>query len=57
MDLGARLRRARTDAGVSLAALATRTHYSKPLLGLLETGKRTISPDHVSPIPAPCAFP
>jgi hypothetical protein len=24
-----------------------RTHYSKPLLGLLETGKRTIKPEHV----------
>ncbi|HWD04271.1 MAG TPA: helix-turn-helix transcriptional regulator [Amycolatopsis sp.] len=48
MDLAARLRRARTDAGVSLAAMAARTHYSKPLLGLLETGKRTITPDHVA---------
>lgn len=46
-DLAARLRRARTDAGLSLAALAARTHFSKPLLGLLETGKRTISPEHV----------
>jgi transcriptional regulator with XRE-family HTH domain len=47
-DLGARLRKAREDAGVSLAALAARTHYSKPLLGMLETGKRTIKPDHVA---------
>ena len=46
-DLGARLRRARTDSGVSLAAMAARTHFSKPLLGLLETGKRTIKPEHV----------
>lgn len=47
-DLGARLRKARDDAGVSLAAMAARTHYSKPLLGLLETGKRTIKPEHVA---------
>ncbi|MGB8994309.1 MAG: helix-turn-helix transcriptional regulator [Pseudonocardiaceae bacterium] len=46
-DLGAALRAAREAAGVSLAAMAARTHYSKPLLGLLETGKRTIKPEHV----------
>ncbi|GAA5169360.1 helix-turn-helix transcriptional regulator [Amycolatopsis dongchuanensis] len=46
-DLGARLRAAREVAGMSLAAMAVRTHYSKPLLGLLETGKRTIKPEHV----------
>lgn len=46
-ELGARLRAAREDAGMSLAAVAARTHYSKPLLGLLETGKRTIKPEHV----------
>lgn len=46
-DLGAALRAAREAAGVSLAGMATRTHYSKPLLGLLETGKRTIKPEHV----------
>lgn len=46
-DLGAVLRAAREAAGVSLAAMAARTHYSKPLLGLLETGKRTIKPEHV----------
>jgi transcriptional regulator with XRE-family HTH domain/tetratricopeptide (TPR) repeat protein len=45
--LAARLRKAREDAGVSLAGLAARTHYSKPLLGMLETGKRTIKPEHV----------
>lgn len=27
--------------------MAIRTHYSKPFLGLLETGKRTIKPEHV----------
>jgi transcriptional regulator with XRE-family HTH domain len=46
-DLGAALRAAREAAGVNLAAMAVRTHYSKPLLGLLETGKRTIKPEHI----------
>jgi transcriptional regulator with XRE-family HTH domain len=46
-DLGEALRAAREAAGVSLAMTAARTHYSKSLLGLLETGKRTIRPDHV----------
>lgn len=46
-DLGAALRAAREAAGVSLSGMARRTHYSKPLLGLLEQGKRTIKPDHV----------
>lgn len=46
-DLGAALRAAREAAGVSLAGMAARTHYSKPLLGLLETGKRAIRPEHV----------
>lgn len=45
--LGAALRSAREKAGVSLSAMAARTHYSKPLLGLLETGKRTVRPEHV----------
>lgn len=46
-DLGAALWAAREAAGVSLSVMAARTHYSKPLLGLLETGKRTIKPEHV----------
>lgn len=46
-DLGAALRAAREAAGVSLAGMASRTHYSKPLLGLLETGKRRVNPEHV----------
>lgn len=46
-DLGAALRAAREAAGVSLAGMAARTHFSKPLLGLLETGKRTVRPEHV----------
>jgi hypothetical protein len=33
---------------VSLSAMAGRTHYSKPLLGLLETGKRAVRPEHVT---------
>jgi hypothetical protein len=33
--------------GVSLSALASRTHYSKALLGHLETGERAIRPEHV----------
>ncbi|WP_372452664.1 helix-turn-helix domain-containing protein [Pseudonocardia nigra] len=37
-DLGHRLRSARVDAGMSLQALAARAHYSKSLLGHLETG-------------------
>lgn len=28
--------------------MACRTHYSKPLLGHLETGKRTVKPEHVA---------
>ncbi|SDH55426.1 Helix-turn-helix domain-containing protein [Actinokineospora alba] len=47
-DLGSLLRAARQAAAVSLSAMATRTHYSKPLLGLLETGKRTVKPEHVT---------
>ncbi|MGH4025737.1 MAG: helix-turn-helix domain-containing protein [Pseudonocardiaceae bacterium] len=47
-DLGKALRAARESAGVSLTGMAARTHFSKPLLGLLETGKRTIRPEHVA---------
>lgn len=47
-DLGVSLRAARVAAGVSLSVMARRTHYSKALLGLLETGKRTVSPEHVT---------
>lgn len=46
-DFGAALRAARDTAGVSLAAMVARTHYSKSMLGLLETGKRTVAPEHV----------
>ncbi|MHA6618901.1 helix-turn-helix domain-containing protein [Pseudonocardia sp. DLS-67] len=47
-DLGAKLRTAREAAGVSLAAVAARTHYSKALLGHLETGHRAVKPEHVT---------
>ena len=46
--LGQNLRSAREAAGVSLAALARRTHYSKALLGHLETGERAVKPEHVT---------
>lgn len=45
---GERLRAARESAGLSLAALAARTHYSKAFLGMLETGQRQIRPEHVT---------
>ncbi|MFD0361499.1 helix-turn-helix domain-containing protein [Nocardia sp. GCM10030253] len=44
---GERLRAAREAAGLSLSALAARTHYSKALLGMLENGQRQIRPEHV----------
>lgn len=48
MPTGGQLRAAREAAGLSLSALSARTHYSKSLLGLLETGQRQIHPEHVS---------
>ncbi|WP_280480858.1 helix-turn-helix domain-containing protein, partial [Nocardia cyriacigeorgica] len=45
-DAGA-ARAAREAAGLSLSAMAARTHYSKPLLGMLETGRRQVKPEHV----------
>ncbi|MGH3568907.1 MAG: helix-turn-helix domain-containing protein [Pseudonocardia sp.] len=47
-DLGANLRAAREASGLSLAALARRTHYSKAALGHLETGRRVVLPEHVT---------
>jgi transcriptional regulator with XRE-family HTH domain len=44
---GARLRAVREAAGVSLAALAAKTHYSKSHLGNVETGERPVTPDVV----------
>ena len=39
--IGERLRAARVAAGLSLAVMAARTHYSRSLLSLVENGKRT----------------
>lgn len=47
MTTGERLRAARTAAGLSLAAMAARTHYTKPYLSLVETGKRRATADVV----------
>lgn len=44
---GERLRAARETVGLSLSALAGRTHFSKSFLGQLETGDRRIRPEHV----------
>ncbi len=44
---GERLRAAREAVGLSLSALAARTHFSKSLLGQLETGERRIRDEHV----------
>ncbi|OAP26470.1 MULTISPECIES: helix-turn-helix domain-containing protein [Amycolatopsis] len=46
-ELGERLRSARTAAGLSLSAMASKTHYSKPYLSQLEGGTRTVKPEHV----------
>ncbi|GLZ40918.1 hypothetical protein Acsp05_45420 [Actinokineospora sp. NBRC 105648] len=42
------LRAARLSAGLSLAALAGRVHYSKSTLGMVETGERTATPDLIA---------
>jgi transcriptional regulator with XRE-family HTH domain len=47
-ELGRRMRAAREAAGVSLSAMAAKTHYSKPYLSQLEGGTRTVKPDHVT---------
>jgi transcriptional regulator with XRE-family HTH domain len=47
-DLGSNLRAAREAAGLSLSGMARRTHYSKAMLGHLETGVRTVLPEHVT---------
>jgi transcriptional regulator with XRE-family HTH domain len=46
-DLAARLRAAREAAGHSLAVMAALTHFSKPYLGHIETGRRQPTPDVV----------
>lgn len=47
-ELAPRLREAREDAGISLAQMADQTNYSKSLLGHVETGTRTPTPDLVA---------
>ncbi|MEU4800957.1 helix-turn-helix transcriptional regulator [Actinosynnema sp. NPDC023587] len=42
------LRAAREAAGLSLAVMAQRTHYSKSMLGMVENGQRTATPDLVA---------
>ncbi|SFE38773.1 Helix-turn-helix domain-containing protein [Actinopolyspora alba] len=46
-DVGSLLRAAREDAGLSLTRMAQLTHYSKPYLGLVETGRRPATVDIV----------
>lgn len=46
-ETGATLRQARHAAGVSLSAMAARTHYSKSYLGNVETGRRAATADVV----------
>lgn len=45
--IGETLREARNAAGISLCVMATRTHYSKPYLSMVETGKRPATTDVV----------
>jgi transcriptional regulator with XRE-family HTH domain len=42
------LRLARETAGVSLSGLASRTHYSRSLLGMLENGRRQVHLEHIT---------
>lgn len=46
-DLGAQLRHARTEAGVTLASIAARSCYSAAHLSNVEAGRRTATPDVV----------
>lgn len=48
LDIGAELRDARHDAGLSLAAMAAHTAYSKPYLSNIERGSRAATPDIVA---------
>lgn len=47
MMIGEALREARNAAGISLCVMATRTHYSKGYLSMVETGTRAATPDVV----------
>lgn len=46
-DTGAELRHAREARGISLSAMATRTHFSKSYLGNVETGRRAVTAEVV----------
>lgn len=46
-SIGASLRRARENAGLSLSAMAARTHFSRGHLANVETGRRSPTPDVV----------
>lgn len=48
MTAGEMLRQARERAGISLSAMAERTHFSKSHLGNVETGKRAVTAEIVS---------
>jgi transcriptional regulator with XRE-family HTH domain len=48
MTVGETLRAARDAVGISLSVMATRTHYSKPYLSMVETGKRAATTDVIS---------
>ncbi|MFE9320031.1 helix-turn-helix domain-containing protein [Nocardia sp. NPDC052278] len=44
---GSLLRLARESQGVSLSAVAARTHFSKSMLGMLENDQRDVKPEHI----------
>ncbi|MGH3925480.1 MAG: helix-turn-helix domain-containing protein, partial [Pseudonocardiaceae bacterium] len=48
MTVGETLRAARNAADISLSVMAARTHYSKPYLSMVETGKRAATTDVIS---------
>ncbi|MGH3800272.1 MAG: helix-turn-helix domain-containing protein [Pseudonocardiaceae bacterium] len=48
MTVGEALRAARNAADISLSVMASRTHYSKPYLSMVETGRRAATRDVVS---------
>ena len=47
VTVGQAMRAARTAAGMSLAVMAARTHYSKSYLSLVESGRRAATDDVV----------
>ncbi len=47
-ETGRVLRAARESAGLSLATMASRVHYGKSTLGMVETGRRTATPDLIA---------